>query len=154
MTNYKFIKAANNDKLIAELNVSAINDLIFSVSVESNLISIDTVRDLSSDEFAVLYSVIDAHNVAEDQLRNKVVSAIAFGQSLIVEVAVENIMLQLTIPQIIAILTKFAGIKAMLESGSLYTALAAMQQIKPDDTMTKERIDKYVNKLKKYLGVP
>lgn len=86
--------------------------------------------------------------------KSKIIDAMIFGQSIILEVSAENMLSKLTTPQVLTMLSKFANIKAMLETGSLYTALAAIQTIKPDPVlMPQSRIDKYANKIKSYLGI-
>lgn len=90
----------------------------------------------------------------EDALKIRIAEAMQFGHSIIVEVAAENVMMSLTVPQIISVLTKCAGVKAMLESGSLYTAIAALNAMTPDDILTAERIQKYKNKIESYLEIP
>lgn len=92
--------------------------------------------------------------VANEAIKSKIMDAITFGQSIIIEFAAENVMLKLTTPQILTILSKFSSIKSMLETGSLYTSLVAIQSIKPDPIlMPQVRIDKYANKIKSYLGI-
>lgn len=92
--------------------------------------------------------------LATQSVKLKILDAMAFGESIILEVAAENVLLKFTTPQVLAMLTKFANIKAMLETGSLYTALLAMQAIKPDPVlMPQSRVDKYSNKIKTYLGI-
>lgn len=156
MSTYTYIKSITQDKLIQELTSANLMHVIDSIDYNGNILTINTSRDLSEEEFSALYKTISEHtpiDIVDERLKNRISSAIAFGQSLIIEVAIENIKLNLTPQQIILILTRFAGIKQMLETGSLYTALETMEKIKPDAIMTQERIDKYKNKLKKYLGV-
>lgn len=153
---YSFVKQVNTEILNNEIAAAGLGSEWVSTSLTGSLLKIEFRKTLNKKQFDVLHSLILNHKMQsqeEIETKDKVLSAIAFGQSIIVEVATDNIMLKLTPTQIIAILTKYAGIKAMLESGSLKTALAAMQTLKPDDNMPQWRIDKYVNKVKAYLGV-
>ena len=155
-SEFLYIKKANQILITNELSKSSISSLINTVLVIDNKIRIFTTRNLTPAEEKVLYEVVAKHNppsLEEQMTKDRVLSAIAFGQSIIVEVATENIMLKLSINDILYMLTKFAGIKAMLESGSLYTALATLQSVKPDAIMTQDRLNKYINKLKLYLGI-
>lgn len=151
---YIYVKTVNPSVLDESLNATELKPLIELVAVTGNVIKITTSRDLSRTELATLQSVIVKHNPAEAIAKQKMMDAIAFGQSIVLEVSVENVMLKFDTNQVLGMLVKFANIKAMLESGSLYTALMSMQAIKPDPVlMPQARIDKYVNKVKNYLGI-
>lgn len=156
MEKYTYVKKINKDQLIQELTASGLTEAIDSIEYRGTLLTIETLRDLSEIEATKLYVIVAEHespDVGDNKIKDRITSAIVFGQTLIVEVAMENIKLNLTPSQIIAILTKFNGVKQMLETGSLYTALETLEKIKPDANISQERINKFKNRIKKYLGI-
>ncbi len=87
-----------------------------------------------------------------DRVKAAVLKAQAFGHDLIVEFAVQNILNGLTASQIAALATKLAGVQALLSSGSLHTALLAIQSLTPDANLTQDTINDFAGRIQDYLG--
>lgn len=86
-------------------------------------------------------------------VKERIQSAMAFGEQMIVQVAAENVLLGVTIDQVNKVLAKTANVAAALRSGSLYTALSLIQALPPDEVLTQERINSYAKMIKDYLGM-
>lgn len=86
-------------------------------------------------------------------VKGKITSAMEFGKYLMLEVGTDNILLGLNTEQIISMIIDYGHIKAMLDSGSLYTALTAIEAVQPTEIMTQQRIDKYAGMLKSFLRI-
>lgn len=83
----------------------------------------------------------------------KIVNAKAFGESLLNEIATDNVLVGASTAQIQSLIINNLGLILMLKSGSLYTALATLANFTPDSLITQSRIDKYSGQLKSYLGI-
>lgn len=84
----------------------------------------------------------------------RVAAATAFGQKLVQQIEADNIVAGLTPTQVAYMLRDYASVLAMLQSGSLVTALAVAQNLQPVDGMTQERINEYVSQIRAFLGIP
>ena len=154
LQEFQFVKKVDLELLKRELSLSKISEIIENCSFENNITKITCKRFMSPAEISTLHSLITNHKAATDAelyTKARISDAISFGQSIILEFATENVIMKLSTEQVGYVLYKFSNIKSMLESGSLHTALAAMEAIKPDAIISKERIDKYSNKIKEYL---
>ena len=81
-----------------------------------------------------------------------------FGQDLITEFAVQNVMLGITADgKTGEVLDKMAPIIAALQSGSLYEAITRAKAINPSDYDTKyvthDRLYAFINKIEAFLGL-
>lgn len=93
-------------------------------------------------------------NITVDETIKRVINdACVFGQSVIIEVAKDNVLLGLNSTQITAILQKCAHILPLLQNGALHTAYGALLVLVADSTLPQERIDKYKLMLQQYLGL-
>jgi hypothetical protein len=153
MATYTYVKHIDQNTLTQEMQLAGISSWISSMDVNGNILTVNTYRDLSQGEVNRIYQVVMDHNQKVPGITRTIQDAMDFGRSIIIEVGVENIVLGYNPIQIVQILTKFAGAKAALEAGSLYTAIAIMEATPPDALVPKARIEKYVNKIKAYLGV-
>ena len=156
MPEYIFVKNVNASQLDLELKESAIKSAYVNLSANGSVITVNSSRFLSAAEEAILRKAISDHSFASDMdkaVQSKITAAIQFGQQFMIEVAADNVMLRLNTSQIMKMLQKYGHIQAMMQSGSLYTALGALEAIQPDELVSLERKIKYVNKIKKYLGL-
>lgn len=151
---FNFVKVMNREKIINDLGSSSLNTLINSIEYVGNKLTVTTHRHLTPKEEELLSNIVKMHNPAEVVIRQRIENAMVFGRELVVEFATENALLGFTVDDIQRIIFKLANVKALLESGSLYAALTALQQIKPDNLLPQSRIDKYIKKVKAYLGEP
>lgn len=87
-------------------------------------------------------------------LTDKVKGAITFGNSLIVDYAVQNIMAGKQTSEVKEILLRLTTLMSMLKSGSLYTALEELDHIQADSLITQATIDQFKGKIRSYLGMP
>lgn len=83
----------------------------------------------------------------------KILAAIEFGKELMLEFAVENILSGKNTDQIAILSGKLARVQMLLISGSLYAALAEMQRVEVDELLTEATKQKYILKIRQYLGV-
>lgn len=156
MTSYTFVKKADKVQLDAELKKSSIAGALSALTVLGTVITVDMVRPLSASERSALTKVIVDHTVKSDSekfIQSKISSAIQFGQQFMIEVATDNVLMGLNTSQILRMLQKYGHIQGMMLSGSLHTALAAIEAIEPDDIVSPARKALYVSKIKKYLGL-
>lgn len=156
MTQFTYIKYVNLDQLKKEFISLNISNFIEKIEVQGNIVKINTTRSLSESEKNVLYKAITSHTVIsnmEKAVQQKVTAAMQFGQQFMIEFATENIMLGFTTEQILRMLLKYGHIQSMMLSGSLYTALEAIEKIPADDLISQSRKDKYIKKIKGFLGL-
>ena len=156
MAQFTFVKNSNKSILEKEIGVTELKTVISDITIQGNVLVISTNRNLNKKEEEKLYNVIALHNPpsnTEKAVQQKVTAAMQFGQQFMIEFATENIILGFTTDQILRMLIKYGHIQAMMLSGSLYTALDAIQSIPPDDLISQVRKEKYVKKIKAFLGL-
>jgi hypothetical protein len=83
-----------------------------------------------------------------------ITAAMNFGRGLMAEFGAANVLKRLTPAQVAGVAQKLLNVQLLLMSGSLYTAISAMNAIVPDAVLTAEVIKVYRNKIEEYLGVP
>lgn len=152
---YTYIKKVDIPIITKEF-ISAKCDFIQNIETSGNIVNITTTRNINSEEYEVFYNVINSHNAPsyqEQVTKQRVLAAVQFGQQFIIEIATENIVSRFTVDQISRMLSKYGHIMTMLQSGSLYTALTAMEAIEPDDLVSLERKNRYIKKIKDFLGL-
>jgi hypothetical protein len=161
LTDYPFTKQVNITKLVTEIQTAALSTAMDHIDCSDNgdgtwTTNIWFVDVLSSDDQTTLSNVVTAHinsPPTPDAIRAKIVAARMFGQSVIDEVAMDNILAGITSAQVATMIANYGAVMAMLQSGSLYTALLAMEAATPDTVMTQSRINKYIAQIKAYLGI-
>ena len=80
--------------------------------------------------------------------------AMRFGRGIIAQFGAENVIRGMSPSQIAQISGMLLQLTLLLQTGSLHTALAAMQGLKPDGVLLTAALKKkYVNKIQTYLGV-
>jgi hypothetical protein len=84
----------------------------------------------------------------------KIKQAMTFGHNLIAEFGAGNVIAQLTPIQVAGVAQKLLNVQLLLLSGSLYTAIAALQGLVPDAILTTAVIKNYTNQIQTYLEIP
>lgn len=92
--------------------------------------------------------------ISEQFVRKRIKEAKQFGDQLIEEYGVRNVMSGKTTEQIRHIINKLSSMQLMLMSGSLYTALAQLDLVVPDNVVTQDDINYFRKRIKDYLGMP
>jgi hypothetical protein len=87
-------------------------------------------------------------------VENKILAAMSFGTSLIVEYGARNVLSGRTVAQIRQISVKLAEVQTLLTSGSLYCARQAIIDMVPDSLVTVDDQAEFLWKLNNYLGIP
>ena len=89
-----------------------------------------------------------------NKIRGRILAAIAFGDELIADYCVHNVMKGYTIEEIDQIMKVTQKVMTDLQAGSLYVALKDLSEIQPDGHLiTSDLIDLFTVKIKKYLGI-
>lgn len=153
MTIYKFVKNVNLDQLKDEINSSSLKSTITSVQINGTVISVTCNVELNEVQSNQLRDIIIKHNASSQIVEDKVVSAMDYGRQLIIQFASRNIMAGLTEAQILQLVLQLKDIQMLLLSGSLKTALTAIQMIKPSVILPQSVLDEFAQKLKTYLGI-
>jgi|GEM_PF-5565870 len=126
------------------------------VDSEGNVIgSLSVPPGLNDESWEYLlshYSESTASPSVNTIISGKIKSAELFGKELIREIATDNVLAGATIDEIRQMISDHNNIILMLLSGSLYTAISAIQEITPTEILTQQRIDQYIGKIKYYLG--
>lgn len=97
----------------------------------------------------------------KDIIKNTISSAMDFGKNIMVDFAVENVMLGITQNnKTKEVLDYLVEIKSAIDTGSLYTVIDEINKLKekglPDDLapyITEERLDRIKSKIEDYLGL-
>lgn len=80
-------------------------------------------------------------------------NAQSFGQWLIKEFYVNNVVSGISCEGIAYLIQKLDPLFVMLQTGSLETALYTIQQMEPDEYLPQSTIDCFSSKIAEYLGV-
>lgn len=162
--DYTFNKEVNIEKLTNEIKSDpTIGSYILGCSeVAANTVVVHSTQGLSSSEENILTGIIDSHTIAlsqAEQVRQIVANAISFGESLIFEFTIENVLLgitQLGLTSHVRQVTK--DIITALQTGSLYDAISLVRVLDSNDfdstILTPERLLFFRNKIETYLGIP
>ncbi len=153
MAKYSYVKAINLSLLTAELATAKMNTLVDSISTEGTVLNINTNKELSPWEQMRLRSIIVKHNPITPIVENRIISAMDFGRQLQISFATRNVMAGLNEQQILQLILQLKEVQNLLLTGSLKTALMAMQQLKPSAALPQSLIDEFIQKIKVYLGV-
>lgn len=90
---------------------------------------------------------------AEETVKNSILDAISFGNSLIVDYSVKNVMRGRTAEQIATLAGDLKDVAFLLNTGALYTALQLVMAIAPTELLLQEDKDEFIAKLTTYLGI-
>ena len=81
--------------------------------------------------------------------------AMVFGRQIIADFGAENVIRNLSVQQVGQVAQMLAPLVILLQTGSLYTALAVMSSIVPDGVLLTGTLRlKYMNKIQAYLNLP
>jgi len=147
---YTYTKSVNSSRLATEVP-------------QTNFSHIETDGDTlhihytSATDETALSAVVTAHvaTTVTDVVSAAIARAIVFGQGLILEYATSNILSGFTLEQIKDIMTRTSAVQQALNTGSLYVALDALDNVETDETViTSIRILEFKNKIETYLGLP
>lgn len=87
------------------------------------------------------------------KIKEKIMSAMDFGQSMMAEYGSRNVYAGRSVADIKAISTKLAVVQSLLLSGSLYAAIDEVTNLTPDALVSQADKDYFLGKLKTYLGI-
>ena len=109
-----------------------------------------------SEETAKMYGWFNYEELeAKAKIQKRLDEAKKFGQTIIDDVATENIYNQYTSMEVTYIAQRLAKIQMLLMSGSLYSALAELESLQEEPPLlSRARIDRYVYKIRIFLGLP
>lgn len=145
---------------INKLSGSVSNQLLYIDSIDSSLyLNFETEVTVAHEEQIDL--VIGAFNQLTPlkQVQQIVQNAINFGNQIIFDFTVENVLLGITQLGLTTHVRKVTTeIITALTTGSLYDAIVEVKALHPDDLdsdiLTPARLLKFRNKLEAYLGLP
>jgi hypothetical protein len=160
MTEYDFTQQVDYPSvLIADIQASSISTSLVNVETSGSgptmEVSLFFSDVLSSDDQATLNSVMSSYGNALPPLQvatAQVAKDIAFGMSIIAQFGAANRLANLSTANVIQVATQLAPIQALLMSGSLQTALVAIQGLTPNALITQEVINNYVQQLQNYIN--
>ena len=93
--------------------------------------------------------------IIQAQVKNKILNAMKFGEDLIANYCVENVMRGLSVAQIQDIMIRTQQIQTDLYAGSLYVALDDISKINPDPILIRQStLDNFRHQIQDYLGMP
>lgn len=160
---YTFINAVNSTKLYRELQESFVADRLQHLNVDGEEVTVYTTESLSSQEESNLEDIIMAHITTDvyAQIETAIKKASEFGQKLIMDFAVENVMMGISqagkTKEVLAFLTP---VKIAVDTGSLYAALEELNTLQATTLpaelspfVTEARLQAMIDKIEKYLGV-
>lgn len=151
MSNWAIIKAAKVTNIIVSASIPLVNPGESAVRIDG----LNPAPHIGWIYLNWRFSPPQAPQVdTVAYLTDKVKSAIAFGNSLIVDYAVQNIIAGKQTSEVKEILDRLSTLMAMLKSGSLYTALEELDRVHADNLITQPTIDQFKGKIRTYLGMP
>ena len=160
MTEYDFTQQVDYPTLLIEsIQSSSISTPI--VNVETNgsgptmEVSLFFSDVLSSDDQNTLNSLMASYVNSLPPLQvaiTQINKDIAFGMSIISQFGASNRIANFNTAQIIQIAEQLAPIQSLLSSGSIETALMAIQALTPNTLITQDVINTYVQELQNYLN--
>jgi hypothetical protein len=154
---YTFIKQAHLETLKFDLDAAGISHLVDTVEVSGNLVRIVSARILMPAEELRLRDVVVQHrsqSVVDSQAKEVMIQNMQFGNNLIAEIAAENVTSGINSSQVLMFVKMYGPIIALLQTGSIKTALQQIEALVPNGLVTKERIHRTANRIRDYLGMP
>lgn len=152
---YLYVKVVNAEELASDLTSAGIPHE--AVSCVGNLITITTSVPLSKKQEETVREIVVAQYSPPPNLEvslEVIEDARAYGSKLISEFAAENVALGLNASQVAYIAAKYAPFVTLLMSGSIRTALTALESMPTDPVIGDDRKQRFLNKLRKYLNIP
>jgi hypothetical protein len=144
--------AVNLDKLTVEL--AAVPGLS-GLSFYDGTLVVWYSYDLDAASVNQVDSIVSAHTASDVRqlVGKRIQDATAFGQKILLEFGIDNVLLGVTTDQIRNIATKMNKTFVLLQAGALYSALAEIEATVPDDVLTQARLDAVADKIRVYLGL-
>ena len=100
------------------------------------------------------YAVAPAPTPAlAEVVKGRILSAMDFGKDLIATYGTQNVLAGRTSSDIRTLILKLQTLQLLLMSGSLYSALAELQNIQPDSLVTQQDLDTFASRIRAYLGI-
>ncbi len=155
MSLYAIQAAGAVDLNKLQLEIRAAGLTVTSLSMSGPEIYVES-DPLTESQQATLQTVIQNHQAvtALNYVTDQILAAMTFGQRMIATIGAENGIAGYTVEQTNALVYKYSPIISLLMTGSLKTALQKIEALPPDELVTPERIRKYGNQLRAYLGMP
>ena len=160
ITEYDFIQQVDYPTLLIQ-NVQSSNIATPLINIETSgngpnmQVSLFFNDVLSSDDQLTLNSIMSsyvnelpAHQTALNQINKD----ISFGMSVVAQFGAANRLAGLTTAQVVQVAQQLAPIQSLLLSGSIATALAAIQSLTPNAIITQAAISNYSQLLQNYLN--
>lgn len=137
---------------------ATIIDLIISETEAFGLTSVETTAVVNLDKISAKNASEASAKLAEAP-RSAIRRAVAFGNQLVEDFSVENVVLGITVDMMTGpVLTKMSPVSDALRSGSLHEAISRLKSIPAQDKdvkyITDVRLLDAVNKIETFLGVP
>jgi hypothetical protein len=160
MTEYDFTQQVDYPSvLVANIQASSISTPLVNIETSGSgptmAVSLFFSDVLSSIDQTTLNSVMAAYVNSLPVLQstiNQIIKDTAFGMNIIAQFGAANRIANLNTSQIIQIAEQLAPIQLLLSTGSIQTALVAIENITPNSLLTQETINTYVTQLQNYIN--
>lgn len=123
---YSYVKTNNPEKLIKEINASAMSSLILKITIQGTYVDVETTSDLDQGQQSSLLAVIQNHNPdipdVELIVKKKIYQCMDFGRDIIAEFGAQNVAMGMSDAQMTQLAEEFSSIQNLLLSGSLRLA--------------------------------
>jgi hypothetical protein len=156
-TSYSFTQKIDHpDVLTLAIQSSTIAPSLAYIEIPGDGTVLLWFSDVLSDEdqttlTSLMASYVDALPNSTVQI-NKMYKDIQFGLDLIAQFGAANRSANLSTTQIIQISQQLAPLQSLLLSGSITTALAAIQNMTPSTLLPQATINSYVQQMQAYLA--
>lgn len=151
---YSYTRHVVPELLTREIKASAVGQYFNSLSFDGTTVNIDS-NTLTGSQVATLDGVVAAH--ADDPTllvyEKAVDDAIEFGEDLIKEYGLKNIMRGYTATQIVTVANDLSLITNLLRSGAIETAKSQILAFVPTAEVVQADKDEFLTKIDAYLGV-
>ena len=160
MTEYDFTQQVDYPSiLVANIQASSISTPLVNIETSGSgptmAVSLFFSDVLSSADQTTLNSIMSSYINVLPTLQvttAQVTKDIGFGMNIIAQFGAANRIAGLNTSEVIQIAQQLASIQALLSSGSIQTALAAIQAITPNSLLTQDTINNYISQIQAYLG--
>ncbi len=157
---YNFTKFVAAGKLQTELVNLGLSTVSYIDTVGSQVV-VHFTEELSPEQQSSLEAAVTAHNILsqEEAIRNIIRGARSFGNQIIEDFAVQNIMLGITQDGKTGQVRKACSeVIDCLVTGSLYDAINEIKAIPVESRdvkyLTPARLTTFCNRIETYLGLP
>ncbi len=160
ITEYDFIQQVDYPTLLIQ-NVQSSNISTPLINIETSgngptmQVSLFFNDALSSDDQMTLNNIMSSYVnelPAYQTALNQINKDVSFGMSVVAQFGAANRLAGLTTAQVMQVAQQLAPIQSLLLSGSIATALAAIQSLTPNAIITQTAISNYSQLLQNYLN--